>query len=365
MGLEIITGDIFECSADALVFPASNYPKIYGTLDEQIYKKAGETKLLKARKNIGNMGILKNGEAGITDSFGLKEQYKYLIHVPIPGFQFSIGREMPLPRYNRYYSLGTCYTNALELIKKNKLTSVVFPILGTGASGYPYKMAKDFAIGRIKCYIRRNPEINIILVEYRNQEQYRNVIQIIKKAKELNGYSFPDWHINENSIIGEHINCFSNLFKQKIKSEVDSIYLQYKKEEQEFCEEMQLKKSEGLEVPKDIHQEFNDLLYKKIFDENIKTTHEEFAFRANINSNKITGIRNLKKQNGEIYTGAISFLRYKENVITIAKALNLSLNDLCRFIWSRNHYFPTTDADYKLISEIKQKELERKDSHKE
>lgn len=109
MKLEIINnGDIFEYSADALVFPASNSPKIYGTLDGQVYKKAGEKEFLAARKSIGNMGRLENGEADITDSFELKEKYKYLIHTSVPSYKSA----------DSYHEMKECYISSLRCAEK-------------------------------------------------------------------------------------------------------------------------------------------------------------------------------------------------------------------------------------------------------
>lgn len=109
MKLEIINdGDIFECSADALVFPASNSPKIYGTLDGQVYKKAGEKELLETRKSIGNTGGLENGKADITDSFDLKEKYKYLIHTAVPEYKSG----------HSYRKLKNCYISSLRCAEK-------------------------------------------------------------------------------------------------------------------------------------------------------------------------------------------------------------------------------------------------------
>lgn len=360
MGLEIITGDIFECSADALVFPASIFPKIYGLLDEQVYRKAGKQELLKAREK---EGMLRVGRACITDSFGLKNQYKYLIHIPTPKFpKYFLGPGLPLPRFNYHYFLRICYTNALELIKENNLTSVVFPILGAGESGYPYKIAKDIGVMNLGSY--RYSKINIILVEYRHQEQYRDFARTVRQAKEIEKNILPEWYINPNSVIGEHISFFNNIQKPEVNSKIDEIYSRYKEEKQELYEQMENK------YPKmdkeSIYQKVNDEIYKEIFKRNEKTIHKDLTEELNVNSDSdVSKLRNLISKNGYVYDAAYSFLKSRNNVIFLGKILELGIEDFCKLLWSRGHAFPLSDFEYDIImSYIKEKE-QQKNNYKE
>lgn len=364
MGFEIITGDVFDCSADALVFPASIFPKVYGLFDEQVYKRAGEQELLKAREIEGALRI---GRACITDSFGLKYRYKHLIHIPTPRFSlFPFGTGVQLPRHNSYYSLRICYTNVFELIKKNNLTSVVFPVLGTGEAGYPYKMAKDIAVREIKNYLRRNPQINIILIEYKYQEQYKNFIRTIKLAKELEKHIFPYWHISPDSVIGEHINYLNNILRQEVRTEIDEIYSEYKKEKQKLCEQMENKYPNISR--ESICQKVNDEIYKEIFKRNQKITNAALAEKIGVcNGSDISKLRNLVSGKGKVYKAAYGFLNNRNNVIFLGKALDLCIDDFCKLLWSRGHAFPFSDFEYDVVmSYIKEKESKEKQiNHKE
>ncbi|MDE5621111.1 MAG: macro domain-containing protein [Ruminococcus sp.] len=68
------------------------------------------------------MGRLENDEADITESFGLKEKYKYLIHTSIPRYKSG----------HSYHKMKNYYINSLRCAEKKNLKSVVFPVLGAG-----------------------------------------------------------------------------------------------------------------------------------------------------------------------------------------------------------------------------------------
>lgn len=354
MGLKIITGDIFDCKADALVFPASNAPVKYGLLDEQVYQRAGEAELLEARRRIGR---LSDGRPAVTESFGLKEKYKYLIHIPVPEFKLQAGDRSLLP--HNYRQLKDCYTNSLELIKKNKLTSVVFPLLGTGMSGHPYNRTKDMVVRLINIYVRKNPEINITLVEYEHHEKYKKLVQLIKQAKEVEKYNLSGWHINTNSVIGGQISNFGNLFR----ADIDMIRSQYRKERQELCEEMKIKHPKMSKER--ICQEVDDEIYKEIFSRNKKTTNDDLAVKLHLyNGSDVSKLKNLATKKGVPYDFATGFLNNRERVIELAQALELCADDFCRLVWSRGHAFPEKDSEYRILSEIKEKNFEKVDKEK-
>ena len=110
MKFQIINnGDVFECSADALVFPASKKPVIGGNFEGHIFKYTDSKKLLAKRQEIGE---IHSGNAEITESFRLKG-YKYLIHTVVPNYNSQ--------RYNPSERLKNCYINSLIAAENNKI----------------------------------------------------------------------------------------------------------------------------------------------------------------------------------------------------------------------------------------------------
>lgn len=355
MGLNIITGDIFDCEADALVFPASNAPVKYGLLDEQVYQRAGEAELLEARRRIGR---LSDGRPAITESFGLKEKYKYLIHIPVPEFNLYARGGMLLQ--NNYRQIRDCYNNIFELIKKNKLTSVVLPVLGTGMAGHPYNRTKDMVVRLINSYIRKNPEINITLVEYEHHEKYKKLVQLVKQAKELERYNLSGWHINANSVVGGQISNLGNMFIE----DIDMIRSQYRQEKQELCAEMKIRHPKMSE--NSINDKVNDEIYKEIFSRNMKMTNDALAVKIHRNNGSdVSKLKNLTTKKGRPYKLAYSFLNIRENVMELAEALELCADDFCRLMWSRGHSFPESASEYRILSEIKEKNFEKVDKEKQ
>ena len=84
------------------------------------------------------LGPIKPGEAVITGAHNLPN--KYVIHCLGPVY----GRDRP-----EEVLLGNCYRNALRVAEENKISSIAFPSISTGAFGYPVKQAADVAFGAL------------------------------------------------------------------------------------------------------------------------------------------------------------------------------------------------------------------------
>ncbi|MDE6833783.1 MAG: hypothetical protein K2J39_06035, partial [Ruminococcus sp.] len=142
-------------------------------------------------------------------------------------------------------------------------------------------------------------------------------------------------------------------YKNKI---IFKINVQYQKEKLEYYEKMK-----DSEINKDMYIHFDDETYKNIFQKTVERMNMldyEVANLMNIEASNFSKYKNLTKKNGKYYKPALKHLRYKDNVITIAKDLGLSLKDFCYFIWSRGHEFPTNDDDYDIIEKLLEKEME-------
>ena len=72
MPFQIIRNDITKMKADAIVNTANPKPCVGSGTDSAIYAAAGESRLLDARKQIGDISP---GQARHTDAFNLEAKY--------------------------------------------------------------------------------------------------------------------------------------------------------------------------------------------------------------------------------------------------------------------------------------------------
>src|SRR3989441_13007541 len=123
--LRLITGDIADQDTDAVVTAAHwRLNKGNGT-DGTIHTKGGPRIYEECRK-IGGCPI---GDAVITTGGNLRA--RHVIHAVGPVWQGGDEHEPDL--------LASAYRRSLEVAAENKLCTVSFPSISTGAFGYPLK----------------------------------------------------------------------------------------------------------------------------------------------------------------------------------------------------------------------------------
>ena len=326
MKLEIINGDVFDCSADALVFSASKKPVIGGNFDGLVFSNANSEKLLAERRKIGE---IQSGNAEITKSFGLKG-YKYLIHTVMPNYNNH--------HYNSSERLRNCYVNSLAVAEKKNIKSVVFPVLGGGCAKFPSSYAKELAIEVLSEYTQTHTEScieKITLVLYNKKEEYSNFVAYNGYIRKLSELNIPYKYLNKDSSMCKRMNHVSDKIIEQCKVKTDKIYLQYQQELRDFQKQLDNGQNES------IYQSFNDKVYHEIINKYKNMTNEELAGMINVNdASNISKSLTLKN----------NFLKDRYNVIRLGLGLKLPIDDFCRLMFSRGHIFPENDLDYTLIT---------------
>ena len=175
--IRLIEGDITEMQTDAIVNAANSTLMGGGGVDGAIHRKGGP-KILDECKRIRAAEYpngLPTGKAVITGAGNL--QAKKVIH--------TVG---PIWRGGNYCEpelLGQAYLNSLMLLSINRLQTIAFPSISTGAYGYPVKDASRVALQKVKEFLfvqDESSEVVFVLFSFRDLEVYRkSAIEIFGK----------------------------------------------------------------------------------------------------------------------------------------------------------------------------------------
>lgn len=152
MPLNIIIGDIFEMSVDAIAVPAAPRSGTLSEFSSRLYEMAGYDNLMKERIKIGHLSC---GKSAVTSGYNLKA--KYIIHTAVPSWKNNLDNETE--------KLSECYCLALKCAVDICAGSVAFPLLGAGANGFPPDIARKLAENVINDFLlKNNSPMHIYLV---------------------------------------------------------------------------------------------------------------------------------------------------------------------------------------------------------
>ena len=143
--VRFIKGDITEMATDAIVNAANSTLMGGGGVDGAIHRKGGprileECKRIRAEQWHDG---LPTGKAVITSGGKLKA--KRVIHTVGPVWRGGSDNENGL--------LADAYTNSLRVAVLNKLRTIAFPSISTGAYGYPVEKASRVVVKAVKRFL--------------------------------------------------------------------------------------------------------------------------------------------------------------------------------------------------------------------
>ena len=165
--LELVEGDITQQDTEAIVNAANSSLLGGGGVDGAIHRAGGPQVLAECRK----VGGCPPGEARITSGGRLRA--KYVIHTVGPVYS-STPRDGEL--------LARCYWRSLLVASENRLRSVAFPSISTGAYGYPLHKAAPVALQTVTEYLKTHTDVELVrfvLFDERTYEAYRMALECL------------------------------------------------------------------------------------------------------------------------------------------------------------------------------------------
>ncbi|MBR2877167.1 MAG: macro domain-containing protein [Clostridia bacterium] len=314
MPLEIVRQDITKMAVDAIVNAANTTLLGGGGVDGAIHKAAGK-ELLKECKTLNGCKV---GEAKITGAYNLP--CKYVIHTVGPVYKDGCSNEKQM--------LTECYKNSLQIAKTRGIETIAFPLISSGAYGYPKDEALKVAVDSITDFLLEN-DMYVYIVVF-DKSSFKISSELFSDIQEYIDDNYVDDDILNRGMTGEleaiSFYALSEAYSRRLLEE------ETEKNISEAEGEVLLSESELSKMPPpplaasmsvkfdldeivgNLDESFSEMLLRKI-DENGMTDSECYK-KANIDRKHFSKIRSNK-----------NYKPKKQTALAFAIALELSLDE--------------------------------------
>ena len=147
--IRLNSGDITRLAVDAIVNAANPSLLGGGGVDGAIHRAAGPELLAECR----TLGGCETGGAKITRGYRLPA--KFVIH--------AVGPIWYGGKRGEDEQLASCYRRSIELCRENKLVSLAFPSISTGAFRFPADRAAGIAINTVAEALPSSPSLTRVV----------------------------------------------------------------------------------------------------------------------------------------------------------------------------------------------------------
>jgi O-acetyl-ADP-ribose deacetylase (regulator of RNase III) len=171
--ISIVQGDITRQTTDAIVNAANSSLMGGGGVDGAIHRAGGPAILEECIKIVAQHGRLPTGQAVITTAGNMKA--KHVIHTVGPIWHGGNQDEVSL--------LASAYRESLKLAAANKLSSISFPSISTGAYGYPVDKAAHISLNEVVAFLQKSTsikEVVFVLFDSHTFEAYKKALEKVK-----------------------------------------------------------------------------------------------------------------------------------------------------------------------------------------
>jgi len=167
--IQIQQGDITEMDVDAIVNAANNDLILGAGVAGAIARKGGES----IQRECDEIGSIPVGYATITGGGKLKA--RHVIHAA----SMSLGG-MPTTAK----TLRTSTAHSLRLAAERNLTSIAFPAIGTGVSGFPMDECAQIMLTEALQHLKGETSletIHFVLFDARSRDAFQSAWQALRK----------------------------------------------------------------------------------------------------------------------------------------------------------------------------------------
>jgi len=171
--IDVVRGSVLDQNVDAIVNAANTALQGGGGVDGAVHRAAGK-ELQRELSRIAPNGA-PTGSAVVTSGFALKQ--RFIIHTPGPIWHDGRRGEAAL--------LEKCYRSCMEAATENRVASIAFCSISTGAYRFPLDAAASLAIKTVAGYVKDKPSPTlkqIVFAMYQELE-YREFQKALEQFK--------------------------------------------------------------------------------------------------------------------------------------------------------------------------------------